>query len=85
MSFLIVVTAFLIKRLLFLVQTSSDALYLARHVGLRVGVPTEIGALTINRLCGSGFQSIVNGCQVWAALLTSLSMPVVNRIAAPPQ
>ncbi|CAO2594433.1 3-ketoacyl-CoA thiolase, mitochondrial [Lemmus lemmus] len=44
-------------------QTSSDALYLARHVGLRVGVPMEIGALTINRLCGSGFQSIVNGCQ----------------------
>nr|XP_048275397.1 3-ketoacyl-CoA thiolase, mitochondrial isoform X2 [Myodes glareolus] len=44
-------------------QTSSDALYLARHVGLRVGVPTEIGALTVNRLCGSGFQSIVNGCQ----------------------
>lgn len=44
-------------------QTSSDALYLARHVGLRVGVPTETGALTVNRLCGSGFQSVVNGCQ----------------------
>uniref|UniRef100_A0A671FI20 Acetyl-CoA acyltransferase 2 n=1 Tax=Rhinolophus ferrumequinum TaxID=59479 RepID=A0A671FI20_RHIFE len=44
-------------------QTSSDAVYLARHVGLRVGVPKETSALTINRLCGSGFQSIVNGCQ----------------------
>uniref|UniRef100_F7IHH1 Acetyl-CoA acyltransferase 2 n=1 Tax=Callithrix jacchus TaxID=9483 RepID=F7IHH1_CALJA len=44
-------------------QSSSDAPYLARHVGLRVGIPKEIPALTINRLCGSGFQSIVNGCQ----------------------
>ncbi|EDL82881.1 acetyl-Coenzyme A acyltransferase 2 (mitochondrial 3-oxoacyl-Coenzyme A thiolase), isoform CRA_g [Rattus norvegicus] len=44
-------------------QSSSDAAYLARHVGLRVGVPTETGALTLNRLCGSGFQSIVSGCQ----------------------
>uniref|UniRef100_A0A2K5HWA7 Acetyl-CoA acyltransferase 2 n=1 Tax=Colobus angolensis palliatus TaxID=336983 RepID=A0A2K5HWA7_COLAP len=42
---------------------SSNAIYLARHVGLRVGVPKETPALTINRLCGSGFQSIVNGCQ----------------------
>uniref|UniRef100_A0A2R8MAM4 Acetyl-CoA acyltransferase 2 n=1 Tax=Callithrix jacchus TaxID=9483 RepID=A0A2R8MAM4_CALJA len=45
-------------------QSSSDAPYLARHVGLRVGIPKEIPALTINRLCGSGFQSIVNGCQL---------------------
>uniref|UniRef100_A0A2K6JW93 Thiolase N-terminal domain-containing protein n=1 Tax=Rhinopithecus bieti TaxID=61621 RepID=A0A2K6JW93_RHIBE len=44
-------------------QNSSNAIYLARHVGLRVGVPKETPALTINRLCGSGFQSIVNGCQ----------------------
>lgn len=44
-------------------QSSSDAAYLARHVGLRVGVPKERPALTVNRLCGSGFQSIVNGCQ----------------------
>uniref|UniRef100_A0A8C9HIQ4 Acetyl-CoA acyltransferase 2 n=1 Tax=Piliocolobus tephrosceles TaxID=591936 RepID=A0A8C9HIQ4_9PRIM len=44
-------------------QSSSNAIYLARHVGLRVGVPKETPALTINRLCGSGFQSIVNGCQ----------------------
>ncbi|XP_062057638.1 3-ketoacyl-CoA thiolase, mitochondrial [Lepus europaeus] len=44
-------------------QSSPDAIYLARHVGLRVGIPKETPALTVNRLCGSGFQSIVNGCQ----------------------
>ncbi len=44
-------------------QTSGDAIYLARHVGLRSGVPTEVPALTINRLCGSGFQSIVTGAE----------------------
>ncbi|KAF6087245.1 acetyl-CoA acyltransferase 2 [Phyllostomus discolor] len=44
------------------IQTSSDAIYLARHVGLRVGVPTESPALTVNRLCGSGFQAVVSGC-----------------------
>ena len=44
-------------------QTSADALYLARHVGLRAGVPQEVPGLTINRLCGSGFQSIVSGAE----------------------
>lgn len=44
-------------------QSSPDAIYMARHVGLRVGIPKETPALTVNRLCGSGFQSIVNGCQ----------------------
>lgn len=44
-------------------QTSADAIYLARHVGLRAGVPEEAGALTVNRLCGSGFQAIVSGAQ----------------------
>lgn len=44
-------------------QTSVDAIYLARHVGLRAGLPIEVPALTINRLCGSGFQSIINGAQ----------------------
>ncbi|CAN5632263.1 acetyl-CoA C-acetyltransferase [soil metagenome] len=42
-------------------QTSADAIYLARHVGLHAGVPLEMPALTINRLCGSGFQAIVTG------------------------
>jgi acetyl-CoA acyltransferase 2 len=44
-------------------QTSSDAIYLARHVGLRAGVPIETPALTLNRLCGSGFQAIVSGAE----------------------
>lgn len=42
-------------------QTSKDALYLARHIGLRAGVPEPVPALTINRLCGSGFQALVTG------------------------
>ena len=40
-------------------QTSGDAIYGARHVALKSGVPKEIPALTVNRLCGSGFESIV--------------------------
>src|ERR671931_1805109 len=45
-------------------QTSGDAIYGARHVGLRAGLPIETPALTVNRLCGSGMQSIVNGAQM---------------------
>src|SRR5436189_6424560 len=44
-------------------QTSGDAIYGARHVGLKAGVPQEVPALTVNRLCGSGFESIVQGAQ----------------------
>jgi acetyl-CoA acyltransferase 2 len=44
-------------------QTSADAIYLARHVGLRAGVPVEVPALTVNRLCGSGFQAVISGAQ----------------------
>jgi acetyl-CoA acetyltransferase family protein len=44
-------------------QSSSDAIYCARHVGLKAGVPIETPALTVNRLCGSGFQAIVNGAE----------------------
>ena len=44
-------------------QSSADAIYLARHVGLRAGVPQSAGALTVNRLCGSGFQAVVSGAQ----------------------
>uniref|UniRef100_A0A7S3PQD7 Uncharacterized protein n=1 Tax=Aplanochytrium stocchinoi TaxID=215587 RepID=A0A7S3PQD7_9STRA len=44
-------------------QTTQDCSYLARHVGLKAGVPVEKPALTVNRLCGSGFQSIITGCQ----------------------
>lgn len=44
-------------------QTSKDAIYLARHIGLRCEVPVATPALTVNRLCGSGFQAIVNGAE----------------------
>jgi len=45
------------------IQSSADAAYVARHVALRVGCKLDTPSLTINRLCGSGFQSIVNGAQ----------------------
>jgi acetyl-CoA acetyltransferase family protein len=44
-------------------QTSGDAIYGARHVALKAGVPREVPALTVNRLCGSGLQSVVSGMQ----------------------
>src|SRR5438046_5770253 len=45
-------------------QTSGDAIYGARHVALKAGVPFDRPALTVNRLCGSGIQSIVSGAQL---------------------
>ena len=45
-------------------QTSCDALYGARHVALRAGLPIEAPALTVNRLCGSGMQAIVTAAQL---------------------
>jgi acetyl-CoA acyltransferase 2 len=48
-------------------QTSPDAIYGARHVALKAGVPKEVPALTVNRLCGSGVQSVISGAQ---AILT---------------
>jgi len=44
-------------------QTSSDSIYLARHVALDAGVPEGVPALTVNRLCGSGFEAIVQGAK----------------------
>ena len=44
-------------------QTSGDAIYGARHVGLKAGVPKEVPALTLNRLCGSGVQSIITAAE----------------------
>ncbi len=40
------------------IQTSPDAIYFARHVALKCGVPVPVGAMTINRLCGSGLESL---------------------------
>ncbi|HKV08715.1 MAG TPA: thiolase family protein [Thermoanaerobaculia bacterium] len=45
-------------------QTSPDAIYGARHVALKAGVPKEVPALTVNRLCGSGIQSVISGGQL---------------------
>ena len=45
-------------------QTSADAIYGARHVALKAGVPVDVPALTVNRLCGSGIQAAVSGAQM---------------------
>jgi acetyl-CoA acetyltransferase family protein len=45
-------------------QTSADAVYGARHIGLKAGVPIEVPALTVNRLCGSGIQAAISGAQM---------------------
>jgi acetyl-CoA acetyltransferase family protein len=57
------------------VQSGSDAAYLARHVGLKIGAPTERGAFNVNRLCGSGFQS-------WISAYHMLKMGEANAIVA---
>src|SRR3979490_330673 len=45
------------------IQTSADALYGARHVGLKAGLKIEAPAVTVNRLCGSGMESIAQAAQ----------------------
>src|SRR5215208_6179285 len=45
-------------------HTSRDAIYGARHVALKAGVPVEVPALTVNRLCGSGIQAAISGAQM---------------------
>jgi acetyl-CoA C-acetyltransferase/acetyl-CoA acyltransferase 2 len=45
-------------------QSSADAIYCARHVGLKAGVPIEVPALTVNRLCGSGFEALIQGAML---------------------
>jgi len=45
-------------------QTSGDAIYGARHVGLKAGVPIRVPALTVNRLCGSGIQALIDGAYI---------------------
>jgi acetyl-CoA C-acetyltransferase/acetyl-CoA acyltransferase 2 len=49
------------------VQTSPDAIYLARHVGLRAGVPERVPALVVNRLCGSGFEALIHAAMLLQA------------------
>ncbi|MDP9177133.1 MAG: acetyl-CoA C-acyltransferase [Gemmatimonadota bacterium] len=43
--------------------TAADSIYFSRHVSLKSGCRTETPALTVNRLCGSGFQAVVNGAE----------------------
>jgi len=45
-------------------QTSADAIYLARHVGLRAGLPERVPALGVNRLCGSGFEALIQAAML---------------------
>jgi acetyl-CoA C-acetyltransferase len=45
------------------IQSSTDAIYLARHAGLKAGIPVEVPALTLNRLCGSGLEAIVQAAR----------------------
>jgi acetyl-CoA acetyltransferase family protein len=45
-------------------QTAGDAIYLARHIGLKIGVPRSRPALIVNRLCGSGLEAIVTGARM---------------------
>ncbi|HTU70637.1 MAG TPA: acetyl-CoA C-acyltransferase [Candidatus Baltobacteraceae bacterium] len=45
------------------IQSSVDAAYLARHIGLRAGVPVGVPALTLNRLCGSGLEAILSAAR----------------------
>lgn len=47
-------------------QTSADAAYLARHVALRAGLPEEVPAVTVNRLCGSGFEALAAAARLIA-------------------
>lgn len=65
--------------------SSTDGVYLPRHVSLGCGIPIEKPALGVNRLCGSGFQSIVNGAQdiVMGSAKVSLTGGVENMSQAP--
>jgi Acetyl-CoA acetyltransferase len=61
-------------------QTSGDAIYGARHVALKAGVPFDRPALTVNRLCGSGIQSIISGAQMISLVrLVPASLAVWNQ------
>lgn len=46
------------------IQSGADAAYIPRHVGLKLGVPQDRGAYIVNRLCGSGFQSVIDAAMM---------------------
>jgi len=68
-----------------LTSSSNDGAFLPRHTALKVGIPQEIPALLVNRLCGSGFQAIVNGVQdiLTGAAQISLTGGADNMSMAP--
>lgn len=68
-----------------IIYTSTDAAYISRHSALKSGIPIHVPALTINRLCGSGFQSVVSGAQEIAlgAARTALCGGVDSMSLAP--
>lgn len=49
------------------IQSSPDAIYIARHVGLKAGCPVAASAVAVNRLCGSGFETVVQGARLLAS------------------
>ncbi|GAB5029484.1 3-ketoacyl-mitochondrial [Nannochloropsis oceanica] len=67
------------------IQSSNDACYLSRHVGLKAGVPQHVPALTINRLCGSGFETVAMGCEAMELGQASVALAAgtENMSAAP--
>lgn len=67
------------------IQSAPDAAYMARHVGLKSGVPISTQALTINRLCGSGFETISQGAQAIKLGLANVTVcgGAENMSAAP--
>lgn len=56
------------------IQAAKDAAYIPRHVGIRIGLPEHVPALAVNRLCGSGFEALAQGCQ---QILAGLSHVVI--------
>lgn len=44
------------------IPTSPESLYLARHIGLKMGIPESFSALNVNRLCGSGMEAVAQAC-----------------------
>ncbi len=67
------------------IQSSNDACYLSRHVGLKAGVPQHVPALTVNRLCGSGFETVANGAEAMELdqAKVALAAGTENMSAAP--
>jgi Thiolase, N-terminal domain len=59
------------QKTVFINQATKDGAYLPRHASIRVGIPIPVPALAVNRMCGSGFQSVVSGTQVRAKFFFS--------------